>query len=266
MRLLLLFPLVAAAACAQPARVLPTDDWCDRAGTWQGVRACEVRETMTRADALDLQVLNGSLEVKEWDRSDVLVRARITAGAKTQADADRAVRETVIEVDGGSVRAEPGWAGDSQASVSYEIFAPRDTDLDLVATNGPISVHGMNGRIRVTATNGPVFAHDLSGDVEVNATNGPVEVDLGGSVWRGTGLNVMAHNGPITLSVPRDYSARLAAKTNHASISADGVRYAETNRRRGRYTGDQLEATLGRGGPLLSLEAYNGPVRLRAGG
>ena len=266
MRRLLLLPLVAAAACAQPARVLPADDWCDESGTWQGVRACEVRETMTRADALDLRVFNGSLEVKEWDRSDVLVRARITVGAKTQAEAERAVRETVIAVDGGSVRAEPGWAGDSQASVSYEIFAPRDTDLDLLATNGPVSVHGMDGRIRVTATNGPVFAHDLSGDVELRATNGPVEVDLGGSAWRGTGLTVSAHNGPITMSVPRDYSARLTATTNHGQISADGVRYAEATRRRGRSTGDELEATLGRGGPLLSLEAHNGPVRLHPGG
>lgn len=266
MRLLLFLPLVAATACAQPARVLPADDWCDRANTWQGVRACEVRETMASADALDLVVLNGSLEVKEWDRPDVLVRSRITAGAKSQADADRAVRETVIAVDGGRVRAEPGWAGDAQASVSFEVFAPRDTDLTLVATNGPVGVHGMSGRIRVEATNGPISAHDLSGDVELAATNGPVEVDLGGSGWRGPGLSVSAQNGPITLSVPRDYSARLAAKTDLATISADGVRYAETSRQRGRVMGDQLEATLGRGGPLLSLVAHNGPVRLRSGG
>jgi hypothetical protein len=266
MRLLLLIPLFAATACAQPARVLPSDEWCEEAGSWRGVRACEVRETMTRADALDLRVLNGSLEVKDWGRTDVLVRARVVAGGKTQAEADQAVRETVIDVDGGTVRAEAGWAGDSQASVSYEVFAPRDTDLALVATNGPVSVQGMNGRIRVEATNGPVFAHRLSGDVELNATNGPVEVDLEGSAWRGAGLHVTAHNGPITLAVPRDYSARLAAKTDHGHISADGVRYAETNRRRGRYSGDHLEATLGRGGPLLSLQAHNGPVRLRPGG
>lgn len=265
MRYALLIPLLAAAACAQPARVLSADAWCDE-GTWQGVKACEVRETMTEADAIDLRVLNGSLVVKEWDRGDILIRSRITAGAKTQADADRAVRETVIDVDGGMVRARPGWADDSQASVSFEVFAPRDTDLTLLATNGPVNIHGIDGRIRVTATNGPVFAGGVSGDVEVTATNGPVEIDLGGSAWRGAGLKVSAQNGPITLRVPRDYSARLAAATDNGRITADGVRLDETARQRGRYTGDRLDATLGRGGPTLRLDAQNGPVRLRATG
>ena len=265
--ILLLLPLVAAVAGAQPDRVLPTDDWCD-GGRWSDGRsyACEVREVMTRTDRVDLRALNGGVTVKQWDRDDVLVRARVAAYGKTQSEADRAVRQTTVDVHDGVVRAEAARAGDAYAAVSYEVFAPRQTDLDVSAMNGPVEVYGLDGRIRVEARNGPVRMIDVSGDVALNATNGPVEVELSGASWRGSGLAVEAMNGPITLSVPRGYSARLAARTNNSRISTEGLDYAAQDRQRGRYVGDALEATLGRGGPVLSLQARNGPVRLRADG
>ena len=267
MRLLLILPFVAAAAVAQPDRVLPADDWCDGDRRSDGrSHACEVRETMTRTDRVDLRALNGSVTVKQWDRDDVLVRARVSAYGKTQSEADRAVLQTTIDVRDGVVRSETARVGDARASVSYEVYAPRQTDLEVSAMNGPVEVYGLDGRIRVEARNGPICATDVGGDVTLNATNGPVEVALSGSSWRGPGLAVEAMNGPITLSVPAGYSARLAARTNNSRISTEGLRYADEARQRGRYVGDALEATLGRGGPVLSLEARNGPVRLRAAG
>ena len=267
MRPLALLLAFATAACAQPARTLDADAWCDR-DTWHGDRphACEVREAMTAADRVDLHVLNGSVTVKAWDRTDVLVRSRVTASAPTQARADRLVRETTVTVDGGVVRAELSRDDDSWSSVSHEVYAPRGTDFELNATNGPVSVYDHDGTIRVSATNGPIHATNLSGDVRLEATNGPVDVELDGPTWRGAGLAVQAHNGPVTLGVPRDYSARVRASTEMGRISTEGVRLDETSRDRGRYTGDALEGQLGRGGPTLSLEAVNGPVRLRPTG
>ena len=226
MRLLLVLPLIAATATAQPTRVLPADDWCDEAWTDTRSRACEVRETMTRTESVDLRVLNGGATVKEWDRDDVLVRARVMARAKTRSEAERAVRETVVDVDDGVIRARMPHGDDLQTSVSYEVYAPRDTDLDLAALNGPVRVYGLDGRIHIEAMNGPIYVEDVNGSVDLMSMNGPVEVELEGASWRGSGLTVEATNGPITLSVPRDYSARLAARTNNAQISTEGVRYA----------------------------------------
>ena len=120
-------------------------------------------------------------------------------------------------------------------------------------------MEGLDGTIRATATNGPVCLVKLSGDVEVHATNGPVSIDLRGDAWTGSGLAVHATNGPITMDLPARYSARLMAETAQGPIVAPGL---HTPRRRGGQ-GDRLDAILGAGGGRLTLDAHNGPVRIR---
>ena len=269
----LLAVTLTASACAQPShrttgaaqasRVLTDDEWC--ADGWQSREyetACEVREIVTSADALDVAATNGSVTVKRWDRSDVLVRARVTATARQATEAARLVDATEVTVRGGVVREEtPDTARDRWVAVSYEVFAPGRTDLEATATNGPVNVHGLDGVVTVLATNGPVQLTGVSGDVGVWATNGPVGVTLDGRTWRGAGLDVTATNGPITVELPRDYSARLSAETRVGRISTDGLDLPR--RERASYVGDALDETLGSGGAPVRLRATNGPVRLK---
>lgn len=266
MRRLLLLPLLAlgVGASAQPTRVLASDAWCDRdGGGSRRAWACEVRETVVQTGALDVEALNGAVTVKRWDRPDVLVRARVAGSARSDAEARRLVRETEVTTRGGTVRARTPEARDGGTSVSYEIFAPQRTNLTVRAANGPVGVYGLEGTIRAEATNGPVSLDDVAGDVRVRATNGPVTVALGGSTWRGAGLDVAAQNGPITLTLPPAYSARLAARTENGGISTEGLQIARAARAGRRTAGDTLETTLGRGGPVLSLSASNGGIQVR---
>ena len=265
MRLLLLALALAASAQAQPTRTLADDDWCDGVERWgHAATECEVRETVTRAGALDVRATNGSVTVKPWDRADVLVRARVVAGAPDPAGARRLLADTDVVVERGAVSAEtPETGRDRWVAVSFEVFAPASTDLDVTAMNGPVQVLGLRGRLRADALNGPVSLRDVGGDVAVKATNGPVEVVLDGPSWSGRGLSVAATNGPITVNVPRGYSARLTARTVNGHVSADGLRLPARDRR---WAGDEVEATLGDGGAPISLRAQNGPVRLRATG
>ena len=261
----LLAGLLSAAACAQPARVLASDAWCDEVHSWSSdgsERACEVRETLVRTGTVDVAVQNGELEVQAWDRADVLVRARVTARGRTAADARQLVRETTVTAEGGRVRSRMPSGARQGASVSVQVFAPRATALALQAVNGPVRIDGMTGHIRANVTNGPVALAAVGGDVEVQAMNGSVAVELAGTAWRGAGLVVRAQNGPIQLAVPTRYSARLAARSDRAGISAPGLRAERPARRRG-DAGDRLDTTLGRGGALLSLMAHNGPVQIR---
>ena len=276
LRLLLVLPLVSASACAQPSyppraeRVLADDDWCDDhdRNPENRDRSCEVRETVTRARALDVNGHpNGGVTVKRWDRGDVLVRARVLSTASSQSEADRLVAQSRVVVHGGSVHSEmPDTRGhrNTSVSVSYEIFAPRQTDLAVRVVNGPIGIFGLDGTIRAEAVNGPIAMEDVAGDVQAHATNGPVSVSVEENAWRGAGLDVETVNGPVTLSVPREFSARLAARTNVGRISIEGLRYDQGDRQQGRYVGDALETTLGRGGAPVRLRTQNGPVRLRA--
>ncbi|WP_412070250.1 hypothetical protein [Rubrivirga sp. IMCC43871] len=280
---LLLRPLVLASLVSlgtAPSRTAtpsplvpsaPTDDWCDAPWGWTDDDreiACEVREQVTQAEGLDLAATNGSVSVSRWDRTDVLVRSRVLAAAPTQTEADRLVDETRITIDGGRVRdsaSRTEHERDRWVSVSYQVFAPAGTDLEVAVLNGPLDVHGLSGRIRATATNGPVRLAGVGGDVVVRATNGPVDVNLEGDRWTGQGLDVTATNGPIRLAFPDDYSARLSAETHQGRIRTSGFSLPERNRKRGQWTGDSVDTTLGAGGPALLLRAQNGPVHLRRG-
>lgn len=259
--LVALLAALAAAASAQTAaavRVLSGDPWCDRVSAAGQRVACEVREFVVNADALDLESQNGPVTVQTWDRADVLVRARVVGVARQQDQAERLVRSSSVTVRGGVVRAGPPRGG---ASVSYDVFAPRDTDLNVKTVNGPVEIRGLSGRTRAQAANGPVTLSGLAGDVKARSTNGPVTVRLDGRRWRGSGLDVEAVNGPLAVSVPDDYSADLLTETERGRIRTDGVEVCDpVSIRNG--SGEQVAGRLGGGGSTIRLRTTNGPVVL----
>lgn len=265
--------LVTTAAYAQPtsiARVLDNDPWCEevyrQARSNQAI-TCEVREAVVQTDALDVNAhVNGAVKIKRWDRNDVLVRSRVSSSARGQSVADQLVDATAVETQNGVIRTRTPEARNAQVTVSFEIFAPRDTDVRVEVMNGPLSVHGLAGTISAVAMNGPVSLADVAGTIEVVATNGPVSVELSESWRRGAGLDIRATNGPISMTVPEGFSADLTARTTNGRITTSGLELDRLRRQRGRWTGDSLEGTLGQGGPPVSLIATNGPVRVCVSG
>ena len=71
-------------------------------------------------------------------------------------------------------------------------------------------------------------------------------------------------NGGISLVVPASISARLTAETRMGRISTEGLRLRDEDRQQGRWTGDRVQATLGRGGPAFRLATTNGGVSIQA--
>lgn len=269
LRLLAVLVALSAGASAQTniaGRVLEDAPWCDDVYHERHpdrLVACEVRETLLAAGALDVDgAINGPVKVKKWDRSDILVRARIVGTAPSTSRAERLVDETLVQTRSGVVRSTlPDSRRGEGVHVSYEIFAPRQTDLAVRAVNGPIAIHGLDGQIRARAVNGPVVLQAVGGDVDVHAINGPVTIGLEGEHWRGAGLTVRSENGPITIEVPGAYSAQVSAETQNGRITISDLDVCDAVRRRGRYAGDRLSGQLGRGGASLSLATANGPVR-----
>ena len=274
---LALLILATGTVCAQPttvSRTLVDVPWCEEADAavhrWRTSRgvACEVREFVIQTDELDVAgLVNGGVTVKEWGRDDVLVRARVVGTARTASEAARLVHATRVNASGGRVRAEtPSSRNNATAWVDFEIFAPRSTDLSADVVNGPLTISGLSSEISAEATNGPVTLENVGGDVSVKAMNGPVTVSLDGDRWRGSGLHVETANGPITLVVSDDFSARVEVETRNGHVHCDDLGLSKADRQRGRRTGDSLAGTIGNGGPPLRFETANGPVFLRTRG
>lgn len=255
--------LAAAVALAAPKHW--DEDWCKQ--TWHGedqVRACEVRElTMSRLPTV-LSVTpgdNGGVEVAAGSPGTVTVKARVEAWGRTKAEAEALLPKIRIVEDADRLSAEgpienrlghlgPSW------SVCFRIEAPASTALELRTLNGAVGVSDMTGRMLLVTTNGPMSIVGGGGDVEAQTENGPLSVVLKGTHWAGRGLEARAVNGPVSISVPRNYDANLEYGTINGPWS--GPRPAITDRRAGGYA----HVRLGKGGAPLSVTTENGPFDL----
>ncbi|HEX5724456.1 MAG TPA: hypothetical protein VFX98_03270 [Longimicrobiaceae bacterium] len=272
MRTLRLFPatlaLLAAAAFA-PAPAFAQDDdddWVERCRRWNRDSDrevhCEERETRLRPRG-ELHVdgrQNGGISVKAWDRDEILVRIQIQSTAQTLAAARAQAGDIEVRTGGAEIYAEgPEHSRRAHWSVSYEIFVPAETDLELRTTNGPISLRGTEGEVEATALNGPITVTGGGGHIRGRAQNGPVTARLEGSRWYGAGLDLETTNGPATLVVPAGYNAELETGTVNGPMSLD---FPLTVTVQGRVT-RRIRTELGRGGAPIRVVTTNGPVTLR---
>src|SRR5262245_4179946 len=101
---------------------------CNDGNDGRRASSCEIREdTIGGANPLDVDATpNGGIHVLGWDRGDVLVRSRVQAQARSDAEARRLVAGVRIDTSGGRVRADGPSRGDDESwSVSFEIHVPR---------------------------------------------------------------------------------------------------------------------------------------------
>jgi DUF4097 and DUF4098 domain-containing protein YvlB len=153
---------------------------CDNR-SYDGNRArhCDIREqTLASAGRLSVTGHNGGATVKGWTRSDVLVRSKVEATAETQSAADLLASQVSLDIGGGQVRATgPENLENSGWSVSYEIFVPQTTDLDVKTHNGGVTISDVRGQIRGESHNGGVQLKRLAGDVSGVTHNGGIQVE-----------------------------------------------------------------------------------------
>lgn len=257
--------LIAPFALAQESVISEDDPWCeDRHGHWSdddSYEYCEIREIeLSQRDGLDIDAApNGSIAVRSWDEDGILVRAKIGAHARSD-EAARELAEQVSISTSGSIEADGPRTGNKEwFSVSFEIYAPASTNLDLSTRNGGISIEGMSGRTEFQSLNGGVSLNALSGDVSGTTTNGGITVDLDGDSWSGRGLDVETTNGGVSVLVPNGYSAQLETGTVNGRVDIDFPVMVE-----GTFD-DRLSTTLGDGGKTIRVVTTNGSVRIKRG-
>jgi hypothetical protein len=223
------------------------------------VAFCEVRVSTPPVGNGPIRIepsVNGGVSIVGWEQSRVEVHARIVARARTEAEAAELASavnvssDEVIGADGPSNDRSRNW------SVSFLVYVPAASDAEAETSNGPLSVTGVTGRMRLDAQNGPIRLRDVGGDVVARTQNGP----LSGTQWDGAGLDAETVNGPVTLTVPDGFNADLETGTVNGPFTSD---IPITMTIRGRV-GRPFNGTLGQGGPPIRVVTVNGPVRIRA--
>ena len=259
---------IIAAAClaGAPALAQQSDNaWLAQCREQSGerFRHCEVRPVAwtgggpLRVDARP----NGGVQVKGWDQATVAGSARIQVQADSEAEARAIAGQIVVGETGGALRADGPTTGEGRSwSVNFVLSAPRYSDLEIDAVNGPIGIAGISGQITATTKNGPISLADVGGSVRARATNGPLNIVLTGTSWEGEGLDAETRNGPVSIAVPDGYSAELDARTVNGPFRLGIPVTVQGDLPVGRAR--SIKAPIGAGGAPIRVATTNGPMSI----
>jgi DUF4097 and DUF4098 domain-containing protein YvlB len=257
----------APPAAAQESPAQRSERWLERCrdADWGGNDLevhCEVREKRMRAGRETIAVdgrQNGGVSVQGWDKDSILVIARVQTRAESDAEAKELAAQITIDTEGSPIEADgPSNRRHASWSVSFDVYVPRRSNLDLRTHNGGLRVEDVQGRMELEAHNGGLALARIGGDVRGETTNGGLSIELAGERWVGEGLDVRTTNGGVTMRIPANYSAKLETGTVNGGFDID---FPVTLQ--GRIDRRRLTTQLGGGGPTIRAVTTNGGVRVR---
>jgi DUF4097 and DUF4098 domain-containing protein YvlB len=219
----------------------------------------ERRFTVTGSPEVTLTTFDGSIEVRSWDRNEVLVQVEKRAHTERDAEAlqvEASQNGDAIRIEAPTPRVREeffGWG----ASVALVVTAPKSVTLRAQTGDGSIAVQDLDGLVELRSGDGSIRIDRVNGDVRVNTGDGSIralgvvgQLDLSsgdGSIearGRFTALRadsgdgsmtleadpgstmerdwtVTTGDGSITIRVPEDFNAELDAESGDGTITAD---------------------------------------------
>jgi len=184
-----------------------------------------------------------------------------------------------ITSSNGSIRVEDVRGNATLRSSNGRIRVSRLTgNVDAETSNGMIEVrdlegnanlHTSNGAIDAEAAKGTFEAHTSNGRIEarlqdpaegrairLESSNGHIELRLDGALH--PDVRARTSNSSVTLFLPPETNARVHARTTHGSVTSDfdNLRHESGHREQ------DLDGTIGNGGPLIELESTNGAIKV----
>lgn len=247
---------------------------------------------------ITLTTFDGSIEVRGWDRSEVVVEVEKRAATRELVSDI----EVTSEQDGTRVRVEAHrpnesrWMSRRGRQAKLIASVPKSANLLVRSDDGAIVLERVEGRIEARTADGSVRCIEVQGDVLVHTGEGSVRLEGargrfdvttgdGSITLAGEPDTVKAHtgDGSVTLRVksgvmmaadwdistgdggvmlylPRDFSASLDAYTGDGRIRNDLTVEAMDEESRSRRT---LRGQLGGGGRLLKVRTGDGSIALR---
>lgn len=263
----------------------------------------EKRFTVSGTPDITLVTFDGRIEIRAWDRNEVVVEIE-KRGWNQQAMDDIKI---VSEQTGDKVRVEARRPVRHDSHLffhrgrSAKLIAsvPRAANLMVSSGDGSIAIERVTGRIELRTGDGSVVARELSGDVRIHTSDGSVRAeDVDGRVDIDTadgsvtldgklaGVKVRTADGSVTLrakassvmeddwsirtsdggivvELPTSFNAELDAHTGDGSVRINGVRAGDRD-----DDDDErrtVKSRLGAGGRTLMLRTGDGSIRLHQG-
>jgi DUF4097 and DUF4098 domain-containing protein YvlB len=221
--------------------------------------SAKVTEKFTQAYPLDangsvqLENVNGSVEIVAWDKNEVSLEAEKTA--RDQEGLDR----MHLKIESSSRRLEIKTEYEKKwkfwetmnAQVHYKLKIPAGATLDVDVVNSSIHVTGVKGGVDLEAVNGGIEAEDLTSSGSFETVNGSIRATYTAMPASG-GISLETVNGSCKLVVPANAAFDLDADTVNGRVSCDLPITLESSGKR------ELRGAVNGGGTRVNMESVNG--------
>ena len=250
---------------------------------------------------LTVRTFDGSIEIRPWDREEILVDIERRAGSV--ADANEIVVETSNQDGVVRIEAKPpernGFFEHTGRSprVRMILTVPRRVNVDARTGDGAILARDLNGRVELRTGDGSIRLQGVDGDIRISTGDGAVTAgELQGRVSVSTGdgsVNLSGRldeltartgdgaidvdalpgstmrddwaistgDGSVRLRLPAGFNADLDAHTGDGGIVTHGVALVQPRPEGG---GRDVRGRVGSGGQLLTIRTGDGAIDVRA--
>ena len=206
--------------------------------------------------SVELQNVNGTVEVQGWDRNEVEVHAVKTAKQK-ESDLERVSIDVDARPDSVSIATRYPQNEGVEVAVDYTIHVPHGAHLEHIGTvNGTLKIAGVENVEDLHTVNGNIEVYEAGGTVHAHTTNGNVHLELAHLPDK-TGAAAETTNGSLVLAVPSDMQADVEARCLNGNFSSELPMTMESNQRP-----REVHGKLGRGGAPIHLRTVNGGIRV----
>jgi DUF4097 and DUF4098 domain-containing protein YvlB len=206
--------------------------------------------------SLELQNVNGTVDVQGWDRNEIEVHAVKTA-KHTESDLERVSIEVDAKPDAVSIATHYPQNEGVEVAVDYTIHVPHSARVEHIGTvNGTLRIAGVESVEDLHTVNGNIEVFDGGGTVHAHTTNGNVHLELT-RLPEKTGASAETTNGSLVLAVPSDMQADVEARCLNGNFSSELPMTMESSQRP-----REMHGKLGRGGAPIHLRTVNGGIRV----
>lgn len=236
--LLLIARVTAAGAQGGAPNPPPPSTWlrADRIEMRFGPVTGSVNRTAIPNEYLEVTVARGTIHI-EGGASDRIEWSLVSRdwASHVRSDTGRARPRLIIAAE------NPAWVGTSTWPDRYtldlridptakpslhadvRLRVPRDLKLLHITVHGEgnVVVDNFAGELTVAADSGAVMGTNLSGPVLLEARNGGIDLDLAQTPFRLGPINLLSHNGSITLLLPAQPSVVLDLNATCGNINYD---------------------------------------------
>jgi DUF4097 and DUF4098 domain-containing protein YvlB len=235
--------------------------------------------------SLKLHNRNGNIIIHSWDKQSIDMEAVKWVRSTNTRRAEHFFSKLNVKIEKGpgmlsivveypKKEFESRWGPDIEFKVDFELYVPREINLDIYSRNGEIDIEDIAGKARVNSRNGNINLNSVDGDMDIYSRNGKIKMaDIYGALEVETRnddvtvdfrqvplkdrVEISSRNGEIKIKFPQDFSAEISIETDSGEIKTHFPIMIS-----GRIKKGLLQGKVNNGGVPVKISTRNGDIEL----